>query len=519
VLVDIAYPLNIATKIASGEVPYRDFPLAQAPGEFLVQALLIKAFGPQFALQIAYATLLGGLATALTYAIVRRLLRGAVERPSALAAVLAIPLIPLGIYAVYPHPFYDPDACLAVLVALLAIFAARDRSSMGRWLLAGVLLTIPIWIKQNIGGAFLVATVAVLAAEALAAPSLRRRFVWCLLGVASALGIEVVALQLFVGVDHYLVWAWTFALAGRGVTLDRLREFANPSVLWPGALILLLALIAYRSAPRVRGPLFIAGFGIALVASILVPYPFLAVHRMFPPLLLAASGLALFRSIREGPGFELLVPLVAAATTLGAAQSQALNGSTFGIFPLLIIALAALVRDLAVLVPRPARLAPLTGAALTLILAVSGSAYTVQNVRLRFIDVDPPGTPSRSTFPTLVGLSAKGPYVPDLDEILFWVRDNVPTEDGFVFLPGEDPVFYALNRRPHLPSVYFYDVATPYTPGEMARFADDVGLRWVFVKDRPQLLGEPPLEQALVAALTERASLVAHVGPYQVYRR
>ena len=98
VLVDISYLLNTATRIAAGDVPYAQFPLVLAPFEFLAQGLLIKAFGPHFFVQIAYATILGGLATALTYAIARRLLGTAVARPRALAAILSIPLVPLGIF-------------------------------------------------------------------------------------------------------------------------------------------------------------------------------------------------------------------------------------------------------------------------------------------------------------------------------------------------------------------------------------------------------------------------------------
>ena len=80
VLVDIAYVLNTATRIAAGDVPYAQFPLVLAPGEFLIQALLIKAFGPHFLVQIAYATILGGLATVFTYAIARRPVRLLQER-------------------------------------------------------------------------------------------------------------------------------------------------------------------------------------------------------------------------------------------------------------------------------------------------------------------------------------------------------------------------------------------------------------------------------------------------------
>ena len=80
-------------------------------------------------------------------------------------------------------------------------------------------------------------------------------------------------------------------------------------------------------------------------------------------------------------------------------------------------------------------------------------------------------------------------------------------------------MFFALQRRPLLPSVYFYDVATPYTPAETARIADERGLRWVIVKDRLQLAEVPPLQQQLVDVLTAHATLVTSVGPYRVYRR
>src|SRR2546430_10203691 len=149
VLVDIPYILNIATGIAAGDVPYAQFPLAQAPLTFLVQALLIKVFGPHFFVQIAYAATAGGLATVLTYLIARRLVVGVVARPATLAAVLAIPLLPLGIYAILPNPFYDPDGCLAILAAVAAIFAASDRPTRMRWLVAGAVVSLPGLLKPK----------------------------------------------------------------------------------------------------------------------------------------------------------------------------------------------------------------------------------------------------------------------------------------------------------------------------------------------------------------------------------
>ena len=519
VLVDISYILNIATRIAAGDVPYAQFPLAQAPLTFLVQAVLIRLFGPHFVVQIAYATVVGGVATVLTYWIARRLLSGAVTKPAALAAILAIPLVPLGIYAILPNPFYDPDGCIAILAAVAAILAASDRPTRMRWLLAGALISIPLFIKQNIGGAFLVLAIGALALDAVSRPAMRNGLRWCLVGLGIALGLELLALQLVVGIDHYLAWAWTFALVGRGVTLERISSFADPGVVWLAVLILALALVTRLLPSRLRAPFFVTVLCLALLARSSSLARFIDVNTLFPPLLIVASVLAVIRATREGPRIDATLPLVLTGTAAGTLMSLGLNGSTFGIFPLLVLGIASIVRDLARLVPGTTRLAPATGAALALLLATSGTAYTLTNARLLFVDANAPGPVARSAFSSLAGLSAPGPYVGELDTILTWTRDNVPENEAMLFLPGEDPTYFALGRRPRMPSVYYYDVANPYSPAEVAGFADAIGLRWVFVKDRLQLVEEPPLEQALIAALTDKATLVAQVGAYRVYRR
>lgn len=256
-----------------------------------------------------------------------------------------------------------------------------------------------------------------------------------------------------------------------------------------------------------------------VVAAVAQPALVVATPMFFPPILIAAMALALSHVVRRTPDFETLLPFVLFATTAGTLMSQGLMSSTFGIFPLLVLAIASLVREIARALPHPPGLAAMSGVILSAMLLVSGSVYVLSNTRLGFVHVDPDGPVVRSTFPTLAGLSARGPYIGDLDAVLYWARDNVSPDDAMVFLPGEDPAYFALGMPPRLPSVYFYDVANPYSPAEIARFADDVGLRWVFVKDRLQLREEPPLNQAIVTALTERATLVARVSAYRIYRR
>jgi hypothetical protein len=519
VLVDLAYVVNTGTRIALGDAPYRDFPLAQAPGTFLMQALLIKALGPHYLVQITYAALVGGSATVLAYLISRRLVSGTVAAPDVTAAVLTIPSIPLGIYAVAPNPFYDPDACFVVLGAIALLQVARDRPTVLRFAAAGSLATLPLFFKQNIGAAFLVAFVGVLAIEALGRPQRRRELAWIGLGIGGALAAVLLAIQVVAGLDAYVRWAWTYPIADRGVALDLLHEFVDPVVLFPAAVIVAIALVAPRVPERFRVPVFGGGLAVVLAATPAAPIALQMAPLLLPPLLVTAVVLGLARAAREGPRLELLLPLVLLATTLGTIEAHGLVDSTFGIFPLLTLALACVVRDLHRYAPRPVGLAPVTGAVIALIATVVGTFSTIENVRLKFIDANATGPVATSRYPSLAGLSARGRYLADLDAMLFWMRDHVPPADGFVFLPGEDPVFFALDRKPALPSVYFFDIASPYPPAELVRRADEVGLRWVVVKDTLQLTVPPPLEGELVARLTERATLVATVGPYRVFRR
>ena len=512
VLVDISYIVNTATRIAAGDVPYAQFPLAQAPLEFLVQAFLIRLGGPNYGVQIAYATIVGGIATVLSFSVARRLLAGSVRAPDLVAAVLCLPLVPLGVYAVYPHPFYDSDSCVLVLAVIAAALWALDRPSRTRMAVAGSLLVVPAFMKQNIGGALIIAVLAALAAHAVSRPEARPWLRWYLAGFAVTLAIVVALVQIVIGIDQYLRWTLYFALSGRGVAADRIAEFGVPAAL---ALVFVPLL---RKRPATRVVLVLMGTA-ALIAASLFARSLIFVPGFFPPVLVAATALALVRARRDGPIFGTLVPIVVLATTLGVLQSLGLTSSTFAIFPLLVIALASLVRDAAWAAPGLAVFAARSGMTVAFALVVLGTIYTLTNARLEFVDVNAPGPVEHAAYPSLAGLSARGPYLADLDEILRWIDGHVGPDESLAMLPGEEPVFFALGRRPVLPSVYFYDVATPYSPDELARIADERGLRWVFVKDRLQLMSEPPLNQAIVAALTARATLVDRVGAYRIYRR
>jgi len=208
VLWDLSYTLENSYRISLGDIPYRDFPFAHAPLTFLIQAALIKLTGRVYWHHVAYCAIVGGLSTVLTWRVLHNVLRNTVAHARLLAFLLSLPLIPLGVYCIFPHPFYDPDCTFVILLGLLLLQQLELKpSSSRRALLAGMVLVIPLFVKQNTGLAFL-ASAAVLLIAVLVAERLRRRpvrgYLLALAGAATALTVAVLRIQYLAGLTFYL---------------------------------------------------------------------------------------------------------------------------------------------------------------------------------------------------------------------------------------------------------------------------------------------------------------------------
>ena len=132
VLWDLSYVLDNSYRISLGDLPYHDFPFPHAPLTFLVQAAIIKLGGRVFWHTTVYCALMGGLATVMTWRILLKVVRDTLAHARLVAFLLSLPLAGLGIYCIFPHPFYDPDCTLAILLSVLLLQQLVDAIPMNR---------------------------------------------------------------------------------------------------------------------------------------------------------------------------------------------------------------------------------------------------------------------------------------------------------------------------------------------------------------------------------------------------
>ncbi len=544
VLWDLSYVLDTASRIALGQMPYRDFPLVHAPLTFLIQAVIIRLAGRVYFHHVLYAATVGGLSTVLAWRIVYRSLLGRVQQPFAIALLLASPLAVLGIYCVFPFPSYDCDCVCSILVAIYLLQRLSNHPPLVHAAATGAALCFPLFFKQNIGLPFLaVSTVAILLL--LSAAFLRRQnpsssnpekrtLSAVLVGAALTLLAALLLIHFTIGLGNYLHWTIQFAAQRRLPGLsDMLGVYRDPSLLWKlpsiaAGLYLLHIRFAKALWEQTAAVALLAAPFIYTLSSLLI-YDDAdergdSLLALWPMLLILATVLALSNLIKQRRNLTLrtLLPIILLVAINGTLMSQQLWGSTYAIWPLLIILAADQIvflaaPDATTSFPRAA--APAMAVILSVTLLVCGAFYTASEERLSYAQL-PDEPVAHSSFAQLVGMSTPGPYLSNFDELLRYAQANIPVADGIVLLPGEDPFYFVTGRTPKFPVLLFDPATDPYSPAQLAEEIQKHQIHWLIVKRELEINDDPtPQREATLKALLPAFTPVAHLHAYDIYRR
>jgi hypothetical protein len=557
VLWDTSYILDSSFRISLGQTPYRDFPLAHAPLTFLIQAVLIRLGGRVFFHHVLYAAIVGGLGTVLAWRIVLHTLRDRLQAAWLAALLLAAPLTVLGIYSILPFPFYDCDCVFSILLVILLMqrlpaesidgSQARPATALLRPLIAGATIPLPLFFKQNIGLPLVLVALALVFLLLLVkllrrAPALRpnpgvRELAAVLAGAIATLAAAGLLLHFSVGLGNYIHWTIQFASERRlpGFA-DMLGVYEESSLLWwvPSVAAALLLL-------RSR---FGRAFWARIVALGLLAAPFLwTLGSLFLsadpedrasdllalwPLLLVLSGALTLWNLCRHPSLRAVLPAIMLVTINGTLLSQQLWGSTYAIWPLLVLLVAEMIAFLASIKPagipaEPARrtlpLAPVVAAVVSTTLLICGGLYTASEERLDYVQL--PGSAAlHSAVQELRGMAVPGPYLPAFDELLRFAANEIPVADGLILIPGEDPFYFATGRVPQFPVLLFDNATDPYSPAQLVEQARVRNVRWLIVKRDLQLKEDPtPQREATIKALLRVFVPYRKLAGYDVYRR
>jgi hypothetical protein len=533
VLWDLSYVLENSYRISLGDFPYRDFPFPYAPGTFLIQSLLIRLTGRVFFHHVLYCAIVGGLGIILTWRILIQVLRGALPGFRLVAFLLATPLTVLGIYSVFPHPFYDPDCTFVILCDILQLLHLERKGFPPlRAFLTGIVLVVPLFVKQNTGLAFL-ATAALAIVILIAREACRRQRVsgygWLLAGMAAGLGAAILLLHFTVGLRNYWHWTIQFAASRR---LPRVSEmfapYQNPELLlWfvafaAGALLLWGNRSGSRMVSLLSVSLMAAPFARTILYLLVETDPGERAERLLSlwPIVMIVSLVFALLEARNGSSIAKFLPFILIGTVQGAFLSQQLWGSTYAIWPLLMILLAGVLSELfKVGRETPSWQIELLAGVAALSMLVSGGFYVASHERLDYADVST-GELARSSLPALAGLTMRGAWIPQFEELVRFTDREIPKDQGLLMIPGEDLFYYATGRRPRFPVLLFDHTVNPYSPEEIVEISRCRNICWLILKKKLQRNDEPVEEKSkLLDLLHGEFAPVESLANYEIYRR
>jgi hypothetical protein len=534
VLWDLSYILENSYRISLGDFPYRDFPFPYAPGTFLVQALLIKLTGRVFFHHVLYCALISGLGTIVTWRILIHILREAMPGFRLVAFLLALPLTVLGIYCVFPHPFYDPDCTFIILLCVLLLLKLeRQNFPPLQTFFTGILFIVPIFVKQNTGLAFVASAKWVTLIFIVYAVWRRQRvagYVWLLAGMTAGFSAALLLLHFTVGLKNYWRWTIQFAASRRlpGFA-EMFTPYENPLLLlWIAAFAVGAWLLWYCNR---RGNHMLSWLSVALMGAPFawaMSYLFVdddpaeRAERLLAlwPLILIASLLVAFWNLKKGPTVTRLLPFILIGTVQGAFLSQQLWGSTYAIWPLLTILLAAILAELFRLGNKNScrEIEFLAGIA-ALSMLVASAFYVQSHERLDYADLSS-GELAHSTLPALRGLSMRGPWMPQFEELVRFADREIPRNQGILMIPGEDLFYYTTGRRPQFPVLMLDRTINPYSPEEILEISRRRNICWLVLKRNLQLNADPVEDKNhLLDLLRADFSPVQSLANYDIYRR
>jgi len=391
-----------------------------------------------------------------------------------------------------------------------------------------------------------------------------------LAGALVTLCCATLVLHFTAGVRNHLHWTIQFASERRLPGLQpMLAIYAEPSLLWWLPCVA-AALLLLRSRFR----------WFRLTALLLFAAPFLwtlislalssdsedrtdSLLALWPLLLILSAALSLWNLYRW-PSLRAGIPILILAAMQGTFLSQQLWGSTYAIWPLLMLLIAEMIAFLAS-IEQPATAAPVQPCKLFLILhrrcrptgheagvgedahttagletgatgcfllvpslaaiiaatlLICGGLYTASEERLSYAQL-PDGPALHSTIPALKGMAVSGPYLPEFEELLQLSAKEIPFSDGLILIPGEDPFYFATGRAPQFPVLLFDNATDPLsTPALLVAEADRRQIRWLIVKRNLQIKEDvTPQREATLQALQQIFRPYHKLAAYDVYRR
>jgi len=507
-LIDYSYQIENAYRIYQGQMPYRDFFLVVAPGTYYALAFLMCITGGYIhSIIVIYTAIISYITVLLTCTILTRL------TPARFLTIL--PLVPLIVssHSLYPYPIYDINAITVVLASIALYIHVRRYKTESPifYLLIGLMSVITVFMKQNIGGVFVIVFgIGVLIDVWTRENVTRKRIISSILlltGICIPLVMYCYYLLSHNAYDAFVYQTFTFPKYSRNIVqqIDILIQqyklglgYLHPSHLYQ--LFTTYQTVQFEELYR---------------NSILILWTVLSILSMTISTIQLISGI----QKKHIPDIYSLLPFVLVPTALSSYLAHDIVGSSYSTWPVVMILLAYTFRSLS----RMFHHVPWHIIHLLVILFFTAvlSRAVVENNFLRYYYHYAGKNAYHANLPPIAGLSTPGPWIVNMEAMFDYVEKHIPKNESVVFLPGEDPFFAVTKRINPLPFVQLHYQTYPMDYNSIILMILDKQVEWIIVKKQLQVFPNLGLADPvyIIEGISSYYTLAQALEGYDVYSR
>jgi len=520
-LIDMTYMLESANRLFWGQIPYRDFYLVLPPGSFYIMSWVMEIFGKDYLYQLCYIVFEQCSLVIATASLIREYNRDMVTT-SLLAAMIVF-----GGHAILPFSSYDIPAALFVTISLILFI--RSKTTWAYFGL-GILSFFPTLFKQNVGLVFLFSLLVSLCVKMVFVDRAKnvKYFFSFLSGTLLIASLFVFWLYWNDALQDFYIQLFVHPRSIRnpvkgileicGQFVDSTsRRFAYPII----AMIISEHFIHLKDVClRIGNATYVnfnkkhfdkvlfvvVTFFFSFYVYFFIKNPTLAIWWHIWP---AAMFCSCYCSFQRGRlTNSTLAIFVIILTCLAAFISQGFWGSSYSMWGLLSVLLAAIFSK----IPTFKKFNVLL--VFFLCVALGHDVYT--NARLQYISYEGKKSVSRLNYMGCIGTN--GNWFSEIHTIEQFINTTILPDESFTQIPGEDPLYYITDRRPHLK--YFQLNATTFLHNSHYML-DDIkknNIKWVILKTKLQCSGGYLDTTALKQSLSKDFTLYATFDSYLVYK-
>lgn len=505
-LVDYSYQIEAAYRITQGDIPYRDFFLVLTPGTYLLLAGFMLLFGGySHVLIVIICMLVTTSSILLTYTIIKPYTTNNIY-------LFGILLLPVTVQTIYPFPIYDYFVTLFVLIHLAYTTYNKKMPETPRMLLiSGILASIPVFFKQNSGGLYLIGWFIVQTLLLLRYRTTKQLYVfsYALLGM---LILPILFLFYLLATDSFHSFFYqtvTFpsqiknTQVAINIVIDQytsvLRMLQEHNLYLLG--LFLLTILSTTILKTHNNPKFIHKLKITSSFTLLILTIVPTIQLFLPSIseqaynyTIVTFSLTIFvlsslyfalsyykKGFLSAPLSLTVLPIIFCC--FGAYLSQHAVESTYSLWPFFVILLSVSFHFLTTIWKNISFTSIYIYVVFLLVVTI-----LFAHSRGHYYKVFQPSSTALNaiTYP-LYGLTADDKQIQNMQNMFFYVEEQIPRQDTVLFLPGEDP-FYAVTKRKNPTNMNQFHIATYPLFGDtqIVEKWNKKNITWIIVKTELQ---------------------------------